>query len=1065
MNQASDFESHVEQAAALGRLVVQPRMGMSDPGAMADGLRAVSRARATTVGTLTIDSYTRVEDIDGARRALEQGKPLNGFPIVNHGPVVTGQVAAATGGHVPVQVRHGSARPGHIFETMVQAGLSASEGGPISYCLPYSRLPLSESVPAWADACDQFVETAIAAGMRPHLETFGGCMLGQMCPPALLIAISVLEAAFFGRHGLESVSLSYAQQTHAVQDVEALAALARLAREFLPGSVARHIVLYTYMGVFPQTEPGARLLLDSSARIAVRGGAHRLIVKTVAEAHRIPTVAENVAALERADREARAAYDEKCPLPWACEVDHQDVYTEARALIETVLGLSDDIGLGMRRAFQRGLLDVPFCLHRDNAGQAQGAVSGDGRLVWAKTGAMPLPGKRGSNRSVTSAGLLSMLRHTADTHDRRASELLATAQRTHRIAIVGSGPRGLAVAERLAARLSETPPEHPVEITLIDKDRVGAGRVWRADQPSHFLMNTACGEVTMFSGPQEPGRPARAGAGPSLGQWWGHVDSTGCYPGPNAYAPRALYGDYLEFVLDTITASLPEKAVLHGVAGEVVAAERGNGRGWVLTFSDGTNLQADQVLLATGHPRVSLAGRQAALQESATAHGLTYLRGDSAADMPLDSILPGADVAVLGMGLSFYDVAAALTAGRGGVFAELPDGSLRYRPSGKEPRLLAGSRSGVPVPARGRNQKEPLWRYEPDVFTTERVDGLRARGPMNFRADLWPWLDAEMQLVYYTTAVRESLGSGPADRLRTRTAAQLEQAGPHGAEGILRTAVAGLGLPPLPELDVPALARPFTACRFESTAQFDAALRRVLEDDIAHAALGNFRGPRKAALDVLRDVRGVIRRAVDNGGLTARSHRDDFLAWFVPLSSFLAAGPPVRRLKETLALMDAGILEMAGPASTFATDDATGTYTIASPQVSGSTRHCTALIDARIPGPDLLRDESRLTRQLVGAGTWTAWRNTAGEAEIFEPGGVSVAAASPYRAIGTDGRPADGLYVLGIPCEGQRWFMQVGSARPGPWTEFTRDADDIAAGLLAPLGAPAADRHLEGARS
>jgi methylaspartate mutase epsilon subunit len=43
----------------------------------------------------------------------------------------------------------------------------------------------------------------------------------------------------------------------------------------------------------------------------------------------------------------------------------------------------------------------------------------------------------------------------------------------------------------------------------------------------------------------------------------------------------------------------------------------------------------------------------------------------------------------------------------------------------------------------------------------------------------------------------------------------------------------------------------------------------------------------------------------------------------------------------------------------------------------------------------------------------------------------------------------DGLYVLGIPAEGPRWFMQVGSTRPGPWTQFTADADAIAADILA----------------
>ena len=159
-----------------------------------------------------------------------------------------------------------------------------------------------------------FGELVADRGGRAHLETFGGCLLGQLCPPSLLIATSVLEALFFVQHGLRSVSLSYAQQTHPVQDIEALAALDQLATELLPDDVDRHIVLYTYMGVFPRRVAGARSLLADSARIAVLGGAQRLIVKTETEAHRIPTVAENLAALTAAaDWAAHARHDTDLP--------------------------------------------------------------------------------------------------------------------------------------------------------------------------------------------------------------------------------------------------------------------------------------------------------------------------------------------------------------------------------------------------------------------------------------------------------------------------------------------------------------------------------------------------------------------------------------------------------------------------------------------------------------------------------------------------------------------------------------------------------------------------------
>ncbi len=405
---------------AAGELVVQPRMGMADPVAMAAAVGTVAAAPIRAAATITLDSYTRVGDHAGARRALRTGGQLNGYPMVVHGPGTTAAVARAAGPGTPVQVRHGSARPADIFATMVAAGLSDTEGGPVSYCLPYGRTPLAESVANWADATEQLAAGCRVRGLTAHLETFGGCLLGQLCPPSLLVATSVLEALFFVQHGVTSVSLSYAQQTDPVQDIEALAALRQLAGELLPYGVDWHVVVYTYMGVYPRTPEGARRLLDSSVEVAVRGGAQRLIVKTAAEAYRIATVEENRAALVAAAEHADWAR-EHSPLPWAWQVDHTQLLAEARALVGAVLEISDDVGRGLRAAFARGLLDVPFCLHADNHGQTQGAIDANGRLVWARVGRLPLPpSARPSGRPVTARRLLELLRHVADQQDRLA---------------------------------------------------------------------------------------------------------------------------------------------------------------------------------------------------------------------------------------------------------------------------------------------------------------------------------------------------------------------------------------------------------------------------------------------------------------------------------------------------------------------------------------------------------------------------------------------------------------------------------------------------------------------
>ncbi|MGW7824591.1 methylaspartate mutase [Streptomyces puniciscabiei] len=407
------FGRFVAEAQARGALVVQPRMGFSDPALMRAGLLATKGAADAVVGTLTIDSYTRVGDEPSAVRALHDQVPLNGFPITSYSPHTAAWVLdGVRDASFPVQVRHGSARPQGIVAALALLGLDATEGGPVSYCLPYGRTPLLDSVRNWRESCEALAALR-ESGAEPHLETFGGCMLGQLCPPGLLVAISALEALFFHRAGLRSISLSYAQQTSPAQDREAVHALRRLAGELLPDT-DWHIVLYTYMGLYPRTRRGALDLLERSAELAVETGAARLIVKTTAESHRIPTVAENAEALGVASR--AAARHVAAPPPRADLADNP-VYAEARALVDAVLDLDPDPGRALLKAFARGLLDVPYCLHPDNAGRTRSAIDRDGRLVWSEIGAMPIGHASRRGHRLTAMGLYDALSFVQRRHD------------------------------------------------------------------------------------------------------------------------------------------------------------------------------------------------------------------------------------------------------------------------------------------------------------------------------------------------------------------------------------------------------------------------------------------------------------------------------------------------------------------------------------------------------------------------------------------------------------------------------------------------------------------------
>lgn len=619
----------------------------------------------------------------------------------------------------------------------------------------------------------------------------------------------------------------------------------------------------------------------------------------------------------------------------------------------------------------------------------------------------------------------------------------SSGQEEYRVAVVGSGPRGVGVLERLAARLLRDPADRPVRLYLIDAVEVGCGRIWRTDQPRWFLMNTVCGEVTMFSGPPDDG-PERAGAGPSLAQWWQATRDD--FPGKDGYAPRALHGRYLRHVVDVIEASLPAHVRLERITAAVDDLEP-TGDGYLLSLSTGPCPHVDRVVLTTGHAKLTPAGAHREFAEFAAGRpNVRYFPADSVADMPLESIPDGSAVAFLGIGLSFYDAMLALTVGRGGRFVGDADDVLRYLPSGHEPVLVPGSRSGIPLPARGLNQKPATLAFRPTLFTTERVCRGRAHGTIDFTAHVLPWILAEIELVYYRTELRERDGVEAAEVFTEHVAyaADIGAAVPD-IRGIAVTH-GGTDLPPL---DFERLARPFAGRMFASPADFQAALTEFMRADLARADRGNYADPVKAALDVLRDTRWVVREISDFGGLTPRTHQEDFLGRFAPRSALLAAGPPRIRLRQAMALREAGVLRVVGPDARFGCDPRRGAFVISSPAVTGSAIVAHTLIDARVPDPNIYRDPSPLTRNLLARGIWTAFSNGT-DSTAFHTGGVAVT-RSPFHPVDRHGRPDTGLFVLGVPTEHTRWFTFVGSGRPGPWNEFTRDADAIACQALYPV--------------
>jgi hypothetical protein len=620
------------------------------------------------------------------------------------------------------------------------------------------------------------------------------------------------------------------------------------------------------------------------------------------------------------------------------------------------------------------------------------------------------------------------------------------------ICVIGAGPRGLSVLERICANVVAcVPADQRVRVYLVDPYVHQGGRVWRSDQDPEFLMNTVAGQVTMFldesvecAGPVVPG--------PSLYEWAQLAELPEEFQreaselGPNSYASRAIYGHYLSWTLRYLMRVVPADLRIETVAATAVdVIDLDDGTQSVLLADGRTITGLDGVVLAQGHVGVTPTTQEQALAEFAADTGARYVPPSNPADVELDFLAPGEPVILRGLGLNFFDYMAMLTIGRGGQFRRSDvDGRLVYHPSGREPSMIAGSRRGIPYHARGENQKGAFGRHVPYFLNPELIAELRGK-QVSFRADLWWVIDAEVRAVYYATLIGERDGTDHAERFLTGFR-RLEPAGGHAiplASKVSeeeRALLDRFAIPAEHRWDWTLVANPCRHETFRDGAEFAAWLVSYLHNDVREARRGNVHSALKAALDVLRDLRNEIRLIVDHCGVSGDSYRDELERWYMPLNAFLSIGPPVQRVEQMVALIECGVLRVLGPGMSVRTGP--DGFHAASATIPGDTATARVLVEARLQEPDIRRTTDALIRATLARGDARAHRIPNADGTHYETGGLAVT-QRPFRLIRRSGRPHPRRFAFGVPTETVHWLTAAG-IRPGVNSVILGDADAIA---------------------
>jgi len=636
-------------------------------------------------------------------------------------------------------------------------------------------------------------------------------------------------------------------------------------------------------------------------------------------------------------------------------------------------------------------------------------------------------------------------------------------QRGYRVAVVGAGPRGTSVLERLVANHRDRGETGRVHIHLIDPYPPGPGHVWRAGQSRLFLMNTPSLFPTVVPTGELDAAPV---AGMSFEGWRSAVVAGSISDVPpedvdearsltaSDFPSRTLYGRYLAWTFARLNEAAGNHVVVHVHATEATHLHRLDGASR-LALADGTTLDADAVVLALGHLPAALNPEQQNLQDEAARYGLHYLPPNVPADLDFSRIPAGRTMLVRGMGLNFFDVMIQLTQGRGGSFLPASDTEpMRYVPSGKEPKLVAGSRRGTPYRAKARLQTYLPTGVELRYFTPSAARLFADAGVQpGFDHDLWPLLQRDVLWTYYATLARVEPGSinGNPRQFLAGLQELLDQKTVPGSP-TLRNRIRGYldeHIEPGRLLDVEALARPFAGRKFASAQEYQQAMVAYLEADAAGSALGED-DPLKMAIGALNAGRSLLKEIVADGGLTDESWLAELRGWFEPLVEGLASGPPALRIEQLAALARAGIVEFVGPDPQFEVDPETGRFRATSPWVDGAAYSATYLMEAMMPANRVAQNRSALLRHLLEAGLVRPKQMLGAEGAPVPTSGLDVT-RPPYRTIGANGRPVENLYVLGLQLSSVQWGTSIAAEAGAPVRQGSRtlkDADDIARAIL-----------------
>jgi methylaspartate mutase epsilon subunit len=380
-----NFAIKLEKARG-GRTLIQPRAGVPVITSHIELMRYLEASGADFLPT-TIDSYTRQNRYLEAERGIEESiihgrSMLNGFPAVNHG--VTGCKVVQESVNIPLQARHGTPDARLLAEIIHAAGWTSNEGGAISYNIPYAKnISLEDSIRYW-QYCDRLVGYYEEHGVKINREPFGP-LTGTLVPPSISNTVGIIEALLAAEQGVKNITVGYGMGGNVVQDVAAIRTLQKQTEEYLVRFGYQDVfvttVFHQWMGGFPADESEALGLISMSSTVGALSKATKMITKTPHESVGIPTKEANGIGIKTSKLVTRLLVEQKLSDSLELSTEMDQIEKEVNCLMDAIFFVGQgDLAVGVVRAFEQGILDIPFAPSKFNAGKILPARDAEGKI-------------------------------------------------------------------------------------------------------------------------------------------------------------------------------------------------------------------------------------------------------------------------------------------------------------------------------------------------------------------------------------------------------------------------------------------------------------------------------------------------------------------------------------------------------------------------------------------------------------------------------------------------------------------------------------------------------------